>query len=191
MLALTESSYVGVDGIEFGARHRRRIERTAGHAVAREELLAVFLRYAEHVADHDHRQLVREILDHIHLSTRRQRIEQAVHHALDLRPHLIDAPGRERFRDEAAQARVVGRIAQQHGAAELLEHRLLAQRAAIARVGNHAVEIVDETLVLEQASDVVVAGQHPHAHRRFPHRRALAQQAIGGVGIAHEGGVRE
>ena len=80
---------------------------------------------AQHVADHDHRQAVREVAHHVHLALVGDAIELLVDQRPDARPHVGDAAGGEGLGHQAAQPRVVGRILHQHGVGEAGDRRLV------------------------------------------------------------------
>ena len=54
--------------VELLAGHRRGIEDAAVDVAAGQERRAMVLGNAQHVADHDHRQAMGEIADHVHLA---------------------------------------------------------------------------------------------------------------------------
>ena len=94
----------------------------------------MILRNAQHVADHDHRQAVREVLDHVHRALVGDAVELLVDQLADARPHVGDAAGGEGLGDQAAQAGVVRRIEHQHRAREVGDHRLVHAIGAVAAV---------------------------------------------------------
>ena len=74
--------------------------------------------HTHHLGDHDRRQRVGEVGDHVHVAARRQLGDETVDDLDDAGLPLRDRPRRERPADQLAQARVVGGIAEHHPLAE-------------------------------------------------------------------------
>ncbi len=148
---------VVVSLVELLPGHRGRVERAARHPVAGEEPRPVLLGNAEQVADHQHRQRPGEIADHVHAAARHDLVEQRIDQRGDLRPHLLEPPGREGFCDQSTQPRVIRRIAHQHGEPQAAKHRLLEEFSALARIGELAFEIVPEARIFQHAGNVGMA----------------------------------
>ena len=111
---------------------------------------------AQHVADHDHRQAVREVADHVHRALVGHPVELLVDQLRDARPHVGDAAGGEGLGDQAAQAGVIGRIEHQHGARQIGDHRLVHAVVAVA-AGDVAGEVLAEPPVAQREGHVLVA----------------------------------
>ena len=78
----------------------------------------MLLRNPQHVADHDHRQAVREVLDHVHRALAGDTIELLVDQLAE-RGRSRRHGRRRMLGHEAAQSRVIRRIDHQHGGATL------------------------------------------------------------------------
>ncbi len=180
---------VAVGLVELLAAHRHRLEDAAVDVAAGQERRAVLFGNAQHVADHDHRQAVGEVAHDVHAAAVDHPVELGVDQRLDARPHVGDAAGGEGLGHQSAQARMVGRVEHQHGAAEAGDGGLLhaGQIAVAAFEGAH--EILAEPLVAQRKSHVVVARDQPQALRRLEDRRRFAKPAIEWIGIGDEGRV--
>jgi hypothetical protein len=75
-----------------------------------EERLAAVLGHADHLADHEARQVARELRHQIGLAARREAVDQPARDRADPRLHRVGAPARERARDQRAQAVVARRV---------------------------------------------------------------------------------
>ena len=94
----------------------------------------------------------------------------------------LDRAGREGLAHQPAQPRVVGRVAEQHRARQ---RRLLGGVAVHRR--EHLLELLaPEPLVAQDGHAVLVAREHPEAHRRLVHGILLAQPPVERVRIGVE-----
>ncbi len=87
------------------------------------ELRPVGNGHAEQHADDAHRQRVGEIVHQVEVATRLGGVQQLVDEPLDLSSQPADRGRRERSTDQAAQPRVVGRVAKQHPLTEAARQR--------------------------------------------------------------------
>ncbi len=78
------------------------------------KLLPVRLRNAEHIRDHNHRQGMGQVLNHIHATGWHDGIEVSLDNLLNAPLQRGDGAGRKRLAHEPAQPRVIGRILTQH-----------------------------------------------------------------------------
>ena len=125
------------------------------------EQLAVCRGHAHHLADDAHRQGIGEVRDQLHLAAAHHGVEQLVHHLLDPPAQGLDRARREGAAHERAQPGVVGWVLHEHGVSE--------PRPPEAS-GDHLLEpAAAEARVAQDERDVLVARQHPHAHRGLVH----------------------
>lgn len=146
------------------------------------DLAVIARRDAQHVADHGDGQRVGQLGDDVHLCAPGDAVEEAVDHGLDLSPHALDHAGREGAVDERAQARMVRRIPEQHGARQAAGLRLLAVLG-----GEDGLEAVPaEAGVAQGRHAVVVAREDPETEGAQVDRIGLAQAPVERVGIGVE-----
>lgn len=167
------------------ARQRHGIEDAADDARALQERGAVFLRDAQHVADHHDRQLMGEFLHDVHLPAVDHRVDQAVDQRLDARPHLLHPLGGEGLVDEAAQSGVVRRVAGQHHQFEAAIGDLV-QSVRPVPLQHALAEILAEPAVAQDERDVGMPGGDHEAERRAVQGLAFPQHPVEGVGVADE-----
>ena len=74
----------------------------------------------EHLRDHGDGQGIGQVADHLHRPRIEGPVDDLVDDLLDARAESLDHPGRERPADQRAQARVVRRILEEHGARQAL-----------------------------------------------------------------------
>ena len=147
------------------------------------ETLPIRRRDAEHLADHDDRKGIGEVLDEVHPARALHGVEETVDDLLDPgTQHLYDARG-ERLVDEAAQARVVGRVAHEHRQT----HRRRGSTVAGGYEGLDA--FLAQARIAQHAHHVFVAGEDPEPERAAMHRIVGAQAMVGGIRIRHELGI--
>jgi hypothetical protein len=128
------------------------------------ELAVLRRRDAEQLGDHDGRQRLGDVVDHVEAPLCQRVVEQLVHEPADRLGERGHAARREGLAHEAAHARVVRRVhheqrAQPAGPAE--EGAREAVRVQPDHVGAHPVH--REAPVLERQLHVRVAGQQPDA----------------------------
>ncbi len=172
--------------LQLLAAHRHGIEDAAAHVAAHQESRAMVLRDSQHVANHDHRQAMGDVADHIHLTLVGHPVELLVDQFADSHPHVGDAPRGEGLGHQAAQARMVRRIDHQHGLRQVGDRRLLHAVGTVLSL-DVARKILAESAIAQGRGDVLVSAQQPEAHRRLEHRRGLAQAVIERIGIGDEG----
>src|SRR5436190_1836582 len=71
------------------ARYREGVERLGQRGRPLVEAVAILLRNAQELADHDDWQWVGELGDQVERAARRHRVDQVVHHLLDARPEPL------------------------------------------------------------------------------------------------------
>ena len=142
------------------------------------QLGAVGARHAEHLADHVHRHLARELVDEVEAARTDERIEIGRRKIADALLERGDPTRREALRDQSAQARVPGRIErEERGACG----RLRPPRLGIER---HAVIVGEERSVPERREHIGVARQRPEVECVVAvDRRVGAQRRVGRVRI--------
>jgi hypothetical protein len=102
---------------------------------------------AQHVADHDHGQAVREVAHDVHPALVDDTVELLVDDLRDARAHVGDAASGESLVHQPAETRMVGRVEHKHGVGKARDRRLVhAVRAAIAAL-HVAHEVLAEALV--------------------------------------------
>jgi len=140
---------------------------------------------AEHLSDHRHRELQRELGNHVDHAV--ETVEQFVGEPNDARAQVLDGLGRERFRDEPAQPGVVGRVEAEHRSHAHF-HRAEARFPIGSRqpvfVPDRSGLTLAEARVAQRPLAILVATQH-HESERAPERtRVLADRGVARVGIA-------
>ena len=121
-------------------------------------------RDAEQLSDHDRRERLGDVVDQVEGALGLRFVGELADERLDVVAQRGDAFGGEGLVDKLADARVVGRVHDQH--------RAHASRA-LAQELRHAVEVVAherrahaldrEARVAQHRVDVAVAREHPHA----------------------------
>jgi hypothetical protein len=165
-------------------RQQKRVEPARDVEPPALEALVVLEGDAEHLADHDHRQRVRELLDQVHRALALHAGEEAVHDVLDVRPQPLHHPRRERLVHERAQARVVRRIAVEHG-----QRALRRDRHAQLRRDDLLDGFLGGAAVAQDRHHVLVPGQHPEAQGTQVNRVLAAETVVRRVGISDEDGI--
>ena len=121
---------------DVGAAHvvvgHHRLDGERDLLAPRAALLVVLVRHAEQLADHGDGDEVGELRDEIGVAAVGERREQVVDHLLHVRAQLVDDPRAEDARHDAAQARVVGRVHEDHHLAERLQHRAPLEARVVA-----------------------------------------------------------
>ena len=140
------------------------------------ELRMVLGRHAEHLGRHDRGQRLGDVADDVHPAARNRRVEQAVHDLLDVRAQDGDPPRREGVRGEAANARVGGRIHEEH-----LPHHHLGHRAELGEPDGVELRrrrrpVGDEPM--EHLDHVGVARDDPRVQVRIPVDGILFAQTV-------------
>ena len=142
----------------------------------------VVARHAQHVHDHAGGQRIGEVGDEVDrlaaCGLRRHAVEQLRDDALDVGAQALDRGRREDPGEQAAQARMVGRILEHHPVIEIAR-QVLDAAALIFGIGleERRQAVGGDLVVVERdAPHVVVARDDPRLHRRRPvHRILLAQ----------------
>jgi hypothetical protein len=137
------------------------------------QLVAIRLRHAEHLADHVHRQLAREVGQEVAAAGAAHALEVAHRERADARLEVGDAPRREALRDQRADAVVPRRIHR-----EDREHRR-AVGAELPHLERDPARVGEVLPILEAREHVGVARERPEADLLVPvDRRLFAQRAI-------------
>ncbi len=152
------------------------------------EQQAILGRHTHHFRNDDDGQGKREIGNDIHRAARLRHIQQLGSDVGDARREPFDHARREGFVDERTQAGVMWRVAEQHAARGLVEHRLifdllllLQWRASKTRIAQHRYTIG----VTKQIPDARHTGERGHAPM---HGFVRAVVVIGGIGITPQRG---
>ena len=162
-------------------RQQDRVEAARDVETPALEALVVRHRDAQHLADHDDRQRIGELLDQIHRVVVVHLRQEAIDDLLDVRPeHLHHARG-EGLAHETAQPGVIGRIAVQHRQPE-------SGRNGRPEAGRHKgrQRLLGQARITQDRDHVFVAGQDPEAQRAVVHRVLGAQAVVHRVGIRQE-----
>ena len=92
---------------------------------------AVPLWNAQHVADHGHRQGMREVMDDVHGATCRDRVEQFMRDRPNAWPHGLNPASCESLCDQSTQSGMVRWIAHEQAEPQKVEHWLLERSGAV------------------------------------------------------------
>ena len=144
----------------------------------RAEAILVGGRHAEELGDDGDRQGERVLGGEVHLAARLDGVEKLVGDRLDARAQLLDDLGRERLRDEAAQAAVILAVAVQH---VVLDHLEAGRRRLLRELlwRQREPRIADEPLVVEQHGGDVVVPRHEPDHRLAVDARLAEDRVVG------------
>ena len=159
---------IGSDGMPMASRLRVMSD---GPLLDR---LVIARRHAEHLGDDGDRQGIGQVADHVHRPRRSTRSSSPSTTSWICAAQALDHPRGERPTDERAQARVVRRIAEEHGAGQAAGLGLLAVLGR--QDGLEAVAA--EARIAQRRDAVVVAREHPEAERAQVDRIALAQALV-------------
>jgi hypothetical protein len=116
-------------------------------------------RNAEHVADDRHRQDMREVMDHIHVTTRLKPVEKPTDQRPDAGPQLLDPSGRESLGDQTAQPRVGWRLLHQHGGAQRAKHCFAHHAGAVALLDQSLVPAAEPLVFQDRGACLVSRGK--------------------------------
>ena len=120
-------------------------------------------RQAEHVADHAHRQLLREARHQLELALLRQRAEQLVGQRGDAIAQGRDHRRLEGAGDQPAQPRVLRRIVEQHPVLGRALERRIGDERAVLPVDRRAPRLAAEARAAQPGAGVGVVADEPDA----------------------------
>ena len=115
---------------------------------------------AQQLRDDRDRQGLGDVADEVEFAALDRRVEQALDDGLDPRSEILDGARRERLRDEATEAGVIGRLAVEHPVPDQRPERVVPGGivgAAHLRVRGHVQVRAAEPSIAQQRVDVAEA----------------------------------
>ena len=128
---VAEQLHAGGHALHEGGLVEVVVEQAGGPRGPSLEALPVGDGHAQQLADHDRRQGVGQVGQHVELAVAplHHRVEQLVDQPLDAGLEAVDGPGGEGLADQPPQAGVVGRVEEHHQVRARLAHRALLDRS--------------------------------------------------------------
>ncbi len=121
-------------------------------------------RHPEPLADDRDRERLGEVVQQVEVAPFDERLEQFGRELRRLLPHRLHAPGRERRRDELADARVIGRLEPEEAPALDVPERLPARIERLRLellLGTDVPEVAAQPPVAQTGADICVTRDEP------------------------------